>query len=162
VLGKVSAGQVTSLADAVRAARAIFVIGRGRSGLMAQAFAMRLMQLGLQAHVVGDATCPAIGEGDILVAISGSGTTQSTVHIAQRALQHGARVFAVTNVPDSPLADCAGDMLVVPSPAQESRQPGMTFFEQSALLVLDAVVVELMSRMGVTDAALLARHANLE
>lgn len=162
VLGKVPAEQIASLAGAVEAARAVFVTGRGRSGLMAQAFAMRLMQLGLKAHVVGDATCPAIGAGDLLVAVSGSGATESTVHIAQRAARHGARVFAVTGAPESPLAQCSRDMLVVPPPEQESRQPGMTFFEQAALLLLDAVVVELMGRMGVTDAALLARHTNLE
>jgi len=35
-------------------AKRIYVMGAGRSGLVAKAFAMRLMHLGLQAFVVGE------------------------------------------------------------------------------------------------------------
>ncbi len=44
--------------EMVTAARRIFVFGEGRSGLVLRMAAMRLVHLGLTAHVVGDATTP--------------------------------------------------------------------------------------------------------
>jgi hypothetical protein len=38
-----------------------FCSGQGRSGLVAQMVAMRLMHVGFDAHAVGEATAPAIG-----------------------------------------------------------------------------------------------------
>ena len=57
----------------------IFVTGAGRSGLAAKAFAMRLMHLGLISYVVGETISPAIYEGDCILAISGSGETNTVV-----------------------------------------------------------------------------------
>ena len=48
----------------VLAAKKIFVTARGRAGLSAECFAMRLMQMGFNAHVSGEATCPKITKGD--------------------------------------------------------------------------------------------------
>lgn len=42
----------------VESHKRIFVYGMGRSGLMLKAFAMRLMQLGFIAYVVGETTTP--------------------------------------------------------------------------------------------------------
>jgi 6-phospho-3-hexuloisomerase len=162
ILRAVSQAQLHETAETLSASNAVFLTGKGRSGLVGQAFAMRLMQLGLRAHVVGEATAPAVGPGDLVVAVSGSGATACTLHVVEAAKRHGAKVFAVTAEPHSPLATLADGMLVIPRPAQPSRQPGMTFFEQAALLALDAVVLLLMERLGATEESLLARHANLE
>ncbi|AVH54882.1 MULTISPECIES: hypothetical protein [Streptomyces] len=61
-----------SLAMTLRNAERIFVTGEGRSGLMAKAFAMRLMHLGLPVHVIGETTTPAVAQGDTARAPSGS------------------------------------------------------------------------------------------
>ena len=45
--------------DVVGADR-IFVAGKGRSGFVANSFAMRLNQLGEHAYVVGESTTPSI------------------------------------------------------------------------------------------------------
>ncbi len=55
-------------------AKRIYVVGAGRSGLVAKAFAMRLMHLGLSAYVVGETITPALNRGDVMVIFSGSGT----------------------------------------------------------------------------------------
>jgi 6-phospho-3-hexuloisomerase len=52
------------LIEAILQAQGIFCTGQGRSGLMISAFGMRLVHLGLKAHVVGEMTTPAIGSGD--------------------------------------------------------------------------------------------------
>ena len=38
----------------------VFIMGLGRSGLVAKAFGMRLMHLGLKVYIVGDTITPAI------------------------------------------------------------------------------------------------------
>jgi len=49
----VDPGGLRALEERLVAARRVFVAGAGRSGLVVRAFAMRLMHLGLHAHVVG-------------------------------------------------------------------------------------------------------------
>lgn len=48
-------------------ANQIFVAGKGRSGFVANSFAMRLNQLGKYAHVVGESTTPSITENEVLL-----------------------------------------------------------------------------------------------
>ena len=111
------------VAGELNAARHVVVAGEGRSGFMAKAFAMRLMHLGVPVHVVGETTTPALGSADLLVAVSGSGTTASTVRAAQQANAVGGRVIAVTTDPDSPLATAAATVVHVPA-ATKYRKPG--------------------------------------
>jgi 6-phospho-3-hexuloisomerase len=146
--------------DAIVAAREIFITGRGRSGLVGGAFANRLAHLGKRAHVVGEATTPAISAGDLLVVCSGSGRTPGPLLNAQQAIEAGAQVWAVTQDPSSPLAAAAGHMVRIP--AVPSSQPGASAFEQALLLFLDAVIVRLMARLGETEQTMLARHSRLE
>lgn len=77
------------VAGELNAARHVVVAGEGRSGFMAKAFAMRLMHLGVPVHVVGETTTPALGSADLLVAVSGSGTTASTVRRPSRPTRSG-------------------------------------------------------------------------
>lgn len=79
---------VQSLHDANR----IFLIGAGRTGFMIKAAAMRLMHLGYTVYVVGETNTPAISNGDLLLAASGSGTTGSIVKAAETARKSGAAV----------------------------------------------------------------------
>ena len=67
------------LIEMILQAKRIFLAGKGRSGLVMQMFAMRLMQMGFTVHVVGETTTPAIENGDILVVGSGSGETPKII-----------------------------------------------------------------------------------
>ena len=51
--------EVERLLGAIRGARRIYVMGAGRSGLVAKGFAMRLMHLGLSSFVVGETITPS-------------------------------------------------------------------------------------------------------
>ncbi|MFP3207495.1 MAG: SIS domain-containing protein, partial [Caldivirga sp.] len=57
----------------------VLVVGAGRSGLVARGFAMRLMHLGYKSYVLGETITPSVGSNDLVVAISGSGTTSIVV-----------------------------------------------------------------------------------
>jgi 6-phospho-3-hexuloisomerase len=137
-----------------------FSVGQGRSGLVAQMVAMRLVLVGFTAHAVGEATAPAIRADDGLLAIAGSGETPVTLHLARLAAGFGARLLAVTTRADSSLARLADAVIHVPTAG--TRQFGGTLFEQSALLALDAVMLELTASEPDACAAMQARHSNLQ
>lgn len=82
VFSKIDGEQVEKLADMLASPKIIFVLGEGRSGLMAKSFAMRLMHLGFHVFVVGETITPSIQPGDLLIAVSGFGTTSNVVQAA--------------------------------------------------------------------------------
>lgn len=172
-LNRISCDEVEALVREVTGARRVFVAGAGRSGLVMRGFAMRLAQLGLPVHVVGETTSPAIRPGDLLLIGSGSGVTDRLVHYAGKAAETGARIAVATAVPDAPAARVADVVVVISAPAPKSskatggkehrsRQPMGTLFEQSLGVMLDACVMLLMARLDETGRSMFDRHANLE
>lgn len=163
-----SAFALGTVADLVANAPRVFVLGAGRSGLALQMTAMRLMHLGLEVHVVGEVTSPAIGRGDLLLTASGSGTTGGIVTAAQTARAVGARVAAITTSPASPLGALADATVVVPAAekldrsASASAQYAGSLFEQTVVLLGDALFHALWRRSGQSADELWPRHANLE
>lgn len=152
-------------------ARRIFVAGQGRSGLRMQAFAMRLMHLDQDVHVVGAATTPAIGPGDLLVIGSGSGRTDSLVSFARRASELNAQVALITIAGESPIGKYADTVIRIAASSPKlkegestsaSVQPLGSLFEQALGMLLDIVVIQLMDDLNVDQSAMFARHANLE
>ncbi|GAA2361179.1 6-phospho-3-hexuloisomerase [Saccharopolyspora halophila] len=146
----------------------VFTIGTGRSGLALQMAAMRFMHLGLPTHVVGETTAPAIGSGDVLVAASGSGSTARVVRAAETARKQGANVVALTTAADSALAKTATEVLVIPAADKQdfdgttSTQYAGSLFEQSVLLLTDALFHALWRSSGAQARELWRLHANLE
>ena len=137
-----------------------FTTGQGRSGLVAQMTAMRLMHLGRTVHVLGEATAPSVQAADGLLVISASGTTPVSLHFARGAKDLGSRVLAVTTDPASPLGTLAD--VVLPVPPLRTNQFGGSLFEQGALLVLDAVVMELAAEVHDAHKAMRALHTNMQ
>jgi len=163
--------KVPALLRRIRAARGVFLFGMGRSGLMAQAFAQRLMHLGVEVHIVGHVTARSITPADLLLVCSASGSTRTTAQVARSARENGAGVAAITGSAEGPLAEASDLVIVVPrgrhagepeASGADTRQPLHTLFEQSLLLFLDAVVLALMDDLGLSEQDLQARHANLE
>lgn len=137
-----------------------FFTGQGRSGLVARMAAMRWLHLGRDAHYVGEATAPAIGPGDHLVALSASGATPITLHLAELAVGFGADLLTLTGSQDNPLADLATVNLAVP--VTDTVQFAGSLFEQSALIVLDSLVLDLTGAAGDTYQQMSTRHTNLQ
>ena len=89
---EISADQVDAFLNAILTAERIYVMGAGRSGLVAKSFAMRLMHTGFTAYVVGETITPAVDTHDLIVAFSGSGNTKTIGEIAETAKGLGAKV----------------------------------------------------------------------
>ena len=169
---------IDTLVDAYRNGRKVLVMGAGRSGLVGRAFAMRLMHLGFNVYVLGETITPSIGENDVVVAISGSGRTQLIVTAAEAAKKVKAKIIAITSYIDSPLAKLADIVVEIPGRTKlapdidyfarqilgihEPLAPLGTLFEDTAMVFLDGVTVELMHRLGKSEKDLRAKHANIE
>lgn len=173
LLGLVDEAELQTLIDEFDRSSRIFVLGAGRSGLAVRGYAMRLMHLGFPVHVVGDATTPSIQSGELLFAVSGSGTTRSVVQVAETAKRIGARLACMTAVRRSPLAEMADCCLVVPASTPKaaangdtktvrSSQPLASLFEQGVSLLCDLQIALLKERLGESEDSMMARHANLE
>lgn len=145
----------------------VFVHGTGRTGLMLRAFAMRLMQLGYTAYVVGETTTPALAMGDVLIVASASGETESVVFAATRAGRDGVRVVSITGTKDGRLSSVVEPLVLLEtgSKYEESRmsvQPLGSLFEQTLLLFLDACILRASCKTCEGNQAMARRHASLE
>ncbi len=154
------------LLDALQPARRVFVYGRGRSGFVARAFAVRLMHLGYSTYVIGETITAPVQKDDVVLLVSGSGATYPVVMTAELGRKQGATVVGVTADIDSEVARLSHIIVPLrppPGNGDKSRlAPLGTVFETSAWLFFDAVVALLMERLGETEDAMRQRHATLE
>jgi len=158
----------------------IFIVGMGRSGFVARAFALRLMNLGFNVYFLGETITPAAEKGDLLIAISGTGATKMVLTAGAAAKDIGATVIAITSFPESPLGQMADLTVTIKGrtkagwPREEdylARQiigekepltPLGSIFENNCMVFLDSLIVELMHRMGKTEEDLKRKHATIE
>ena len=153
VLGAVEEQQLEAVMERIQKNRRVFVDGEGRSGFSAKGFAMRLMHLGYTVFFVGETITPALREGDLFIAVSGSGKSANVVSDAKKAKTAGAELVAVTSKPDSPLAQEADCVLVIPGTVKGdagsqrgSIQLLSSLFDQSLHITLDALCLLLSRR----------------
>lgn len=168
---KINLDEVTSFIKAILESENIFILGTGRSGFVARAFAMRLMHLGFNVYVVGETVTPRIRENDLLIAISGSGETTSVVDLGRKAKKKvNCKVAAITARKGSKLAKLADIKLIIKGKDKSSTSRGEdkriaplgTLFEISSLVFLDGVVAELMKLKNLNEDDLRMRHSVLE
>ncbi len=169
VLAKIKRAEVEAFERTILGARRVFVIGLGRTGLMARGFAMRLMHLGRRVYHVGDVITPAIRRGDLLVICSRTGRSPVLVHYVRIAKKAGARVAVVTAERASPVARRADVLLHLPADSAKASRRGRlpepplgSVFEQAVLLVFDQIVVHLMKVLGLTAEDLRRIHTTFE
>lgn len=178
VSNKVSKKEVDELVKTLLNSERVFVAGAGRSGLIARAFAMRLMHLGFQVHVIGETITPKLKENDIFLGVSGSGETVRVVSAARSAAKIGAKVVLITSYPDSALGKLADLVVKIPGRIEtaekksytsrqiageyESLTPLGTLFEATTLTFLDGVIASLMRELGKKEEDLNKKHASVE
>lgn len=150
-------------------AQKIVLFGAGRVGLMMKTFAMRLNHLGLNSYFVGELNLPATGLGDLIIIGSGSGNTKSVVSIAQIAQSKNLDVISVTSNINSSIANLSTSVIHLNCQTKESDptsrlsvQPMTTLFEQSLLIFLDSLVLELMTELKESNESMSRRHNVIE
>ncbi|MCC6010733.1 MAG: hypothetical protein LM588_07105, partial [Fervidicoccaceae archaeon] len=60
---------IEKIADEIIARKRVFVYGAGRSGLVAKAFAQRLMHIGIESYVIGETINPSVKPGNIVLLV---------------------------------------------------------------------------------------------
>jgi 6-phospho-3-hexuloisomerase len=161
-LANIDPAMVENAIQAFIDAKKIFIYGVGRSGLIGQAFAVRLVQMGFDVHFVGDMTTPFVDEGDLVIIVSNTGETMSAVQTANIVRRVGARVIAVTSNPNSKLGHASNIILEVGQTKDDQKKrlaPLGTIFEDAALVMFDSMVPLIMERTDQNEASLRRRHA---
>jgi 6-phospho-3-hexuloisomerase len=166
----VDPGAMAALVEALATAGRVVCYGVGREGLMMRALAMRLYHLGLDAHVVGDMSCPPVGPGDLLVVSAGPGGFSTVEGLMGVARGGGARIACVTAQPGGRAPRAADLVLHIPAQTMANDQgaaatsvlPMGSLFEGAQYLAFELLVLALRDRLGVDPGAMRARHTNLE
>jgi 6-phospho-3-hexuloisomerase len=150
-------------------ANAIFCSAQGRSGYVLRCFCMRLMHLGYRVYFCGETITPAIGEGDMLVVLSGSGETASTFEAVQIAKKRGAMIVAILGNLSTRIAPLVDHSIYLPGTTKLRRdsepvssQLTGSLFEQAAFIFLEAVVLALSQDRGEELDSELRLHAVIE
>ena len=158
---------IIDLIQKIQQHKRIFVYGTGRSGLMLKAFAMRLMQLGLNSFVVGETTTPSVQKGDLLILASASGETESVNIMAKSARNKGIDLAIICASDTSTLAKLQTPNILLQSgtkfnQSQVSQQPLGSLFEQMLLIIFDTVILVMGREQNESNNDMAQRHASLE
>jgi DNA-binding MurR/RpiR family transcriptional regulator len=101
---------------AIAGAGHVDLYGFGASGLTAQDLQQKLARIGISAFCSVDVHLALVSAalrkpGDVAIGISHSGLTTETIHALTVAGEAGAMTVAITNSPESPIADAADSVL---------------------------------------------------
>ena len=185
VRGALQAGagaEAERMVDELLRAKRIATYGVGREGLMMRALCMRLMHLGLDAHVVGDMTTPHLGPGDLLCVSAGPGTFSTVNALLGVAREAGARTVVVTAQPDGTAPRSADAVIHIRAQTMADDLPRKisdfsgtpvdrggasvlpmgSLYEAAMLIFFDIVSILLRERTGQTMESMRGRHTNLE
>jgi 6-phospho-3-hexuloisomerase len=169
LLRKLKDTDLTDFMQNLENAQSIFFCAQGRAGYVLRCFCMRLMHLGFPVHFCGDTTTPAMGQGDLLVVLSGSGETAWTIEAVRSARSHHAQTFGILGKADSGIGRLVDRSIILPGTTKLRRngeppslQMSGSLFEQAAFFFFEAVVLELSRERAATGEDLLARHAVVE
>ena len=137
-------------ADIIFAARQRDLYGIGGSAQIARDVGHKFLRIGVRTSVFDDAhmmlmSAALLGEGDVAIGFSHSGTTTAVIEPLELARRRGARTIALTNYATSPLASMAD--VVLCSTAQGSPLLGENAAARIAQLVIfDAVFAAVAQR----------------
>jgi 6-phospho-3-hexuloisomerase len=169
VLDRIGADAPDRMCGEILKARRIACYGVGREGLMMKALCMRLMHLGLDAHVAGDMTAPPVGPGDLLIVSAGPGSFSTVMALLGVARGVGARTMVITAQPKGPAAGSADTAIELPAQTMAddtggsaSLLPMGSLYEAVQLVFFDLISILLRDKTGQSAEEMRARHTNLE
>ncbi len=150
------------LADLLMAPR-VLLHGQGRAGLALQALAMRLGQMGRDAHWLHDIAPPPLRPGDLFLANASTGDLPTSVALLHRARQLGARTAVLTGVQQGPALDEADTVLHLPAQIRTgcSKLPLGGQYEAALWIIGDLAISILLQRLSPQPETLANGHVNL-
>jgi DNA-binding MurR/RpiR family transcriptional regulator len=136
--------------DALSQARRVLVLGVGTSAAVAQDAGYRFRTVGLQAEAPADShvqhvAARLLGEGDVCLSISHTGSTRETVGAVESAAAAGATTIAITSFVRSPVTDVATISLTAGTRELSFRLEAMAS-RLAHMAVVDALLVAVAER----------------
>ncbi|NHK29903.1 MAG: SIS domain-containing protein [Asgard group archaeon] len=147
----------------------VFWIGAGLSGIIASMHAMRFQHLGFNIHLQDDWRFRK--KNDILVVISGSGSTPFTNGFVDEATKKQMAIVGFTSITDSEFGSKIKKLVRVPgrldpdswyNRLSESKPFIETQFEFAVAVVIESIIAQLAIHKGITEKEMKGRHANIE
>ena len=152
--------------------RKFFLLASGRSAFILQCFATRLVHLGAEVYMVTNlGSIPALTDDDILIVLSGSGTTAIVVSLLKNYVNtvkpYG--IISITSHPETIIGRIGDITIKLKGRTKRDKvdlhddtailTPEGTMFEIAAFVYLDAIIAELAIKMGRTNAEMLEKHS---
>lgn len=159
---------LAAVATDIAAAKVIATYAGGREGLVMKGLTMRLFHAGLDAHSVGEMTCPAVGEGDLLILSCGPGNISTVEALAGVAKSAGARVLLFTAEPGQPPAQLADRVVEISAQTMASDAgsaavlPMGSGYEIALFVFVDLITNRVRALRKESAEVMRARHTNLE
>ena len=163
------------LMDGLNNKRRFFLLASGRSGMILQCFETRLVHLGAEVHFISNSrSIPALRKRDILIVLSGSGTTEIVVALLNSYVNK-VKPFSIISITSHPetIIGRVGDITIkLKGRTKKDKHkaddlddtavltPEGTAFEQVAFTYLDAIIAELAIRLGKSDEDMLKEHSD--
>ena len=156
--------------DGLKNKRRFFLLASGRSAFILQCFATRLVHLGARVFIVTNlASMPALRDKDVLIVLSGSGTTGIVVSLLNNYVNtvkpYG--IVTITSHPETVIGRIADITIKLKGRTKKDKvigdnavlAPEGTMFEIAAFCYLDAIIAELAIKMGKTNRDLIKKHS---
>ena len=165
ILSAVSEKEIVNVRKLFFSSNRVFVYGAGRSGLVAKAFAIRLVHLGFQTYVIGETIAAPIQKDDLVIIVSGSGETTPAIMTAEIAYKIGAKVVSITGKKKSDIARYANVTLLISSNCNDIERrkyaPLGTLFEASVWVLFDGLIADFLMSKRETEEQMRKRHATI-
>ncbi|WP_154793358.1 MurR/RpiR family transcriptional regulator [Occultella kanbiaonis] len=162
-----SVPELEAVVEAIVTAGRVDIYGVGASGTVATDLQQKLHRIGRVAFAHADAhlaltSAALLGERDVAIGISHTGTTIDTVEALRLAGARGATTVALTNAPGSPIARLA-DRVLLTAARETTFRSGATASRLAQLTVVDCVFVAIAQRTyDASQAALEVTRAAVE
>ncbi|MBD9659546.1 MULTISPECIES: MurR/RpiR family transcriptional regulator [Pantoea] len=138
-----------SAVEALHQAKTIQIYGVAASAITGEYLHYRLLRLGKSAQLFGDMHRAAMNastlrEGDLVIAISASGSTKDVMHVVKVAKKQNARVLMLSNTLRSPMGSLANMLLVAARP-EGPFNAGALSGKVGAMMLVEVLINELMT-----------------
>ncbi len=134
---------------ALHQASSIQIYGVAASAITGEYLHYRLLRLGKSAQLFGDMHRAAMNaatlkQGDLVIAISASGSTKDVMHVVKVAKKQHAQVLMLSNTLRSPMGSLA-DLLLVAARPEGPFNAGALSGKVGAMLLVEVLMGELMA-----------------
>ena len=128
----------TTIITNIKRARRIVFIAKGRVGLATKMFMQRLSQMGYNVAHSEDLLIPEIGQQDLAIFVTASGSTLSSLAYTMVATNAGCRTLAITFNPDGAICKQCDNIVSYPQPQSSGLMK--SYYEIGFIYIFEKII----------------------